>query len=172
MEEIKSIDFNTLIVGGFMILAAVNAMAKIIGDFSKLIGHPIKWVRKKEEETNRINDIAKCQAAFEGRLESLSKSVTDLTEIVVDDRIDRMRYEILDMASAIAETKRWYSVEQIRHTIKIYDEYENFLRQHNKTNGEIEMSIKIIKDAYMKKYEGMFGGSRNEESEKETADTY
>ena len=66
-----------------------------------------------------------------------------------------MRYEILDMAIAISEANRWYSVEQIKHALKVYDEYEEFLVKHGKTNGEIEMSIEVIKNAYKEKYIGM-----------------
>ena len=31
---------------------------------------------------------------------------------------------------------------------KVYDDYENYLREHNLTNGEVEIAHRIIEEAY------------------------
>ena len=164
--RLADLNINSVILGMFMIMAAVIACAKIIGEFSVLIKHPVKWVKKREAVARKVDELekdfidSKAKAIshderLDAKIEELATKLSDLTEIVVDDRIERMRYEILDMASAISEANRWYSVEQIKHALKVYDEYEEFLVRHHKTNGEIEMSIEVIKKAYRDKYAGM-----------------
>ncbi len=142
--RIGEVSITNIFVGVCVIIVGFNALAKIIGDFSKTIGKPVKWVKS----SSKIEDIEKQYNTIRTDLESLK-------EMVVDDRIDRMRYEILDMASAISENNRWYSVEQLRHALRVYDVYEKFLEENNRQNGEVEISIKIIKKAYQDKYRGM-----------------
>jgi hypothetical protein len=59
------------------------------------------------------------------------------------------------MASAISEAKRWYSVEQFKHAMKTYSEYEEFLEKHDRKNGEIELSYEVICKAYKEKFKTM-----------------
>ena len=164
--RLSDLNINSVILGLFVIMAAVVACTKIIGEFSLIIKHPVKWVKKREAVAKKVDELEKQMLdnraksiehdeKLEVKIEALTEKLADLTDIVVDDRIERMRYEILDMASAISEANRWYSVEQIKHALKVYDEYEEFLVKHGKTNGEIEMSIEVIKNAYREKYTGM-----------------
>lgn len=163
--NIADVFFGLLVLSG-----AFLAVMKIIEGISIFVKRPVKWIQKREKVAHKVEELEtqllKDRAAsiehdqkLEKKIETLADRLSDLTDIVVDDRIDRMRYEILDMASAIAETKRWYTMEQIKHALKTYDEYEEFLEKHNRSNGEIEMSIEIIKKAYRDKYDGMKGAS-------------
>ncbi len=164
--KLSDLNINSVILGVFIIMAASVGAIKIIGEFSLIIKRPVKWVRKREAVAKKVEELetefikARSKSIehdekLEAKIEALNEKLADLTDIVVDDRIERMRYEILDMASAISEANRWYSVEQIKHALKVYDEYESFLVKHGKTNGEIEMSIEVIKKAYREKYAGM-----------------
>jgi len=149
-ELFVSDGFHTFAYTLFLWMAAIVFIYELIAKISKMIGKPLKWVRQQDEEAKRFESVVKKQDEIETKLNAL-------TEIVLDDRIDRMRYEILDMASAIAESKRWYSVEQIKHTLKIYDEYEKVLEENGRQNGEVEVSIEVIKKAYKDKYDRMGG---------------
>jgi hypothetical protein len=40
------------------------------------------------------------------------------------------------------------SREAFNRIFKIYNEYEAILEKYEKTNGEVEVSIRIIRDAY------------------------
>ncbi len=161
-----SVDFGNLAVSVLIVIGAVNAGAKLIGDFSKIIGKPVKWVRAREDVSKKVSLLEKQildnKAAsiehdrkLDAKIEKIGEDLADLTSIVVDDRIDRMRYEILDMASAISEAKRWYSVEQFKHAMKTYSEYEEFLEKHDRKNGEIELSYEVICKAYKEKFKTM-----------------
>jgi ATP-dependent Lon protease len=50
IKEFLQINFPTFILTVFLVMAAIIAGYKIIGEFSKLIGKPVKWVKKKEED--------------------------------------------------------------------------------------------------------------------------
>lgn len=163
----------TVVVGIMILLVAITAIVKVIGEASKWFGKPFKWVKAQNKETEKVDIIAKKyeelevqlqklrdDSAFqdkviEVRMDDLSDKLKSLTDIVIADRVDRMRYEILDMASAISEQNRWYSMEQLRHTLKVYDEYEKFLNEHGMENGEVDLSIGIIQQAYQDKYKAM-----------------
>lgn len=153
--RLENLDFHTVFFGIFIIMASIIAIYKLIGEFSKMVGKPVKWVKDQDKGLKEMLELERRQKDMETSLKDLQDKLTQLTEIVVDDRIDRMRYEILDMASAISEAKRWYSVEQLEHAIQTYDEYEKFLKAHGKTNGAVDISIEIIKTAYAEKYKGM-----------------
>lgn len=163
----------TVVVGIMILLVAITAIVKVIGEASKWFGKPFKWVKAQNKETEKVDIIAKKHEelevqmqklrddsifqdhVLEVRMDDLSSKVESLTAIVIADRVDRMRYEILDMASAISEQNRWYSMEQLRHTLKVYDEYEKFLNEHGMENGEVDLSIGIIQQAYQDKYKAM-----------------
>ena len=43
-------DFLAIILGVFIAMAGIVAIAEIIGKFSVIIGRPVKWIKKKEQD--------------------------------------------------------------------------------------------------------------------------
>lgn len=64
IKEFLAQDLTSVILGIFILMATIIAIYEIIGRFSKLIGKPVKWVKKKEDDH-----------------ELLLKTVSDLTEL-------------------------------------------------------------------------------------------
>jgi len=53
MDAIQNIfnqDIAALIVGIFIIMSGIIAMFNIIGKFSEIIGKPLKWVQRKNQD--------------------------------------------------------------------------------------------------------------------------
>ena len=161
IKELQGLDFFGWMCTAFMILAAVLAGAKLIGEFSKLIGKPVKWVKKKEEDhkllTLTAQNLNKLQTRYDNfevevikADKEIREDIDSLTKIFVDKQLDDMRYEILDFASAIS-LGRNYTKEQYIHTIKITDKYHKIITERGLENGEAEISTKLIKDSYEEK---------------------
>jgi len=161
-ELLETFNFHTFVYSFFLLLASIIFVVETIKKICSIFGIKFKKnieqekLSKKVEEIDTLKeDIIEIKNQSIKHDKALEQQLNDLTKLVVDDRIDRMRYEILDMASAISESKRWYSVEQLKHTLKIYDEYEKFLKEHGLENGEVDISIQVIRQAYKSKYSGM-----------------
>lgn len=78
--------------------------------------------------------------------EKLDKNNEDTLEI----RIEHMRSTIIDFAAYAGKEENLVTKEQFNRVFKLYDKYEALLAANNRTNGEIDIAISIIKDSYAK----------------------
>ena len=76
----------------------------------------------------------------------LDKNTKDTTQILIESK----RNAIIDFASACAND-RPYTREQFHRIFKTYEEYESLIEENGLTNGEVEISIKIVEDEYEKR---------------------
>lgn len=76
ITELLKLEPSSLVTSFFILLSAVIAMYEIIGKFSKIIGRPVKWVRKTEKKyellkadllslTDMVNGIANTLAEMQ-----------------------------------------------------------------------------------------------------------
>lgn len=78
----------------------------------------------------------------------LTKAVEDNTAMTQQMFIENSRDRIIDFASKVSNPLSYVSREEFNRIFKIYRKYEDFLQEHNLTNGEVEVNYQIIKDAY------------------------
>ena len=57
VEMLKQ-NFGALIIGAFLVMAGVTKAADIIGAFSKMIGKPVKWVKKRDTDHELLRKTA------------------------------------------------------------------------------------------------------------------
>lgn len=62
--------------------------------------------------------------------------------------IDLKRNTIIDFASKVSDENYIATREQFNRVFKLYDEYEEIIKENNLTNGEVTIAHRIIKDAY------------------------
>ena len=65
---------------------------------------------------------------------------------MLDDKIERMRYEILDFGNACQ--KRNYNKESYDHVLQTYDKYVEVLKENDLENGQVDLAIAYIKKRY------------------------
>lgn len=76
ITDLLKLEPSSLVTSFFILLSAVIAMYEIIGKFSKIIGRPVKWVRKTEKKyellkadllslTDMVNGIANTLAEMQ-----------------------------------------------------------------------------------------------------------
>lgn len=161
------------IVGLFLIM-------QIIGEFCELSGKTVpeilkirKFFERKRQEREAIAAIPETLNEFNTFLESVNqhysedniaqrndwmKRVDDglddvkiLSKYVEDLYIDNRRNMIIDFSSSVVNSDKLFTREQFNRIFKVYKEYEEFIDMHDRTNGEIDVAINIIKEAYEKR---------------------
>lgn len=139
-------------------MASVIAMVDIIGKFSSVIGKPVKWVKKKNEDhelliktTQGLNELSKRHdESVEQSIKhdkAIKVDLEKLTKICIDKEIDDWRWEILDFSSALS-SGREYNRETYDHILRIYKKYEKVLEENNLENGLVEESIRFVQEEY------------------------
>ncbi len=93
-----------------------------------------------------------------GRAEVYDASVKELTkfkdtlevtkELTLDLYINVNRNRIIDFANQVVNEDMPVSREAFNRIFKVYNEYEEILEKYGKTNGEVEVSIRIIRESY------------------------
>lgn len=75
--------------------------------------------------------------------------IENLTDMFLQKEISDYRWEIINLADKISDG-RSVSKECFRHVIATYSKYEEIIEKHGLTNGEVDISMEIIHEAYRK----------------------
>lgn len=127
-------DITSLILGIFIIMSAVIAIFSIVGKFSEIIGKPVRWIRKKNEDhellMKTIQNLTTLQHKHEHdvnesnnhdkilqnnisdinkKVDSLSTSIHEMRKIQDEDKLAEYKDKIGD--SYRYYTERKYSEE-------------------------------------------------------------
>ena len=110
--------------------------------------------------TNRQNDRAqslKIQKELSDSIQAIAQKqdsrdekIKDLTDMMLDKQISDFRWEIINLADKIS-SGRQVSKEAFRHAISTHTKYDKIIEEHGLTNGEVDISMEIINEAYKKK---------------------
>lgn len=169
MNEILSllkIDYASLFVSVFAILIGMKATVSIFEWFINKLGLETKWMREKRQNRELLlktsENLIKLHNRHEKdidksdkRDEEIYNDIKKLTQMFIDKEIDDMRWEINSFATKVAEGKPC-NKDSFTHCIHIYKKYENILEENNMENGEVEISMEIINDAYKQKLKDGF----------------
>ena len=73
LTDLLEMDIAAWIVGAFLIMAGINKGIEILGNFSKSIGKPFKWVKKRDADHDELEKA-------KGRIDDLEAKHTDETK--------------------------------------------------------------------------------------------
>lgn len=161
ITELTKIDFSSIFVSVFIILIGIKAVVSIFEWVIDKLGLETKWMREQHEEHNLLVQTSQNLIALqEKHVEDMKKSdehdaemrndIKKLTDLFVDKQINDYRWEIINLADKISSEKI-VSKECLRHAISTYEKYEKIINEYGLVNGEVEISIEIIKENYQKK---------------------
>lgn len=105
-------------------------------------------ITKRNEWMQWVNGRAEVYDAAIVELTSLKDALSSNNELTLDLYINVNRNRIIDFASKIAKDDIPVSREEFNRIFKTYKEYEDILEKHNKTNGEVDIAIRIIEESY------------------------
>lgn len=159
-------DITSLILGIFIIMSAAIAAFSIIGKFSEIIGKPVKWVRKKNHDHELLMDTIKSLSSLQHKHEhdvkesdehdnEIRKDLKILTDMITNKIIDDYRWEINNFAIKVSENRKC-NKDSYQHCLKTYEKYEKILKENSLENGEVEISMDIIRKSYMEKFKNGF----------------
>lgn len=95
-----------------------------------------------------VNERARVYDASVIELTKFKDTLEVTKELTLDLYININRNRIIDFAGKVINEDAPVSREEFNRIFKIYDEYEEILERYGKTNGEVEVSIRIIREAY------------------------
>ena len=105
-------------------------------------------ISKRNEWMQWVNDRAKVYDASVAELTELKEALTANNALTLDLYININRNRIIDFASKIANEDVPVSKEEFNRIFKTHSEYEAILEKHNKTNGEVDIAMRIIEESY------------------------
>lgn len=161
VTELFKQDLPSLIPGIFIIMSGIIAMATIIGKFSEIIGRPVKWVKNQNKDHELLLQTAKNLAELQRKHdedvkqsdqhdEEMRNDIKKLTDMFIDKEINDMRWEINNFATKVSEGKPC-NKDSYTHCIHTWEKYEKLLAENDLENGEVEISMNIIKESYGQK---------------------
>lgn len=159
--ELTKINFSSVFIAVFVILVGVKTIVSLFEWVGQKLGLETKWMRKQREGHDLLLQTSQNLIALQKKHvddmkrsdehdAEMQKDIKKLTDLFVDKQINDYRWEIINLADKIASGKT-ISKECLRHAISTYEKYEKIINEHGLTNGEVEISIEIIKEAYQKK---------------------
>ena len=75
----------------------------------------------------------------------LDKNNSDTLSILIDSK----RNSIISFASLVIDESKPVTKEQFNRIFKLYEEYESIIKANGMTNGEVDIAIRIIREAYV-----------------------
>ena len=105
-------------------------------------------IEKRNEWMQWVNDRAQVYDSAVLELTALKDALAANNELTLDLYINVNRNRIIDFASKITNDNIAVSREEFNRIFKIYADYENILEKYHKTNGEVDIAIRIIEESY------------------------
>lgn len=100
------------------------------------------WVNN--QATNYDTSITTINQTLSEVKNALDKNTKMAEEVFVQNCRDR----IIDFATKVNNENSPVSREEFNRIFKVHDQYEKFLVEHRRTNGEIDVNFEIIQEAY------------------------
>lgn len=109
-------------------------------------------ITKRDSWMQWVNGRAE---VYDKTIVDITKNMNDVTEALKANTlmtegmfIQSSRDRVIDFATKVSNEDALVSREEFNRILKVYDEYEAFLTEHKKTNGEIDIAYRIINEAY------------------------
>lgn len=86
-------------------------------------------------------------------IDEINAKIDAQGESILSMTIDRKRDKIIDFASSVANANdnTLFSREQFNRIFRVYEEYEKIIKEHGRTNGEVDIAYRIITEEYENK---------------------
>ena len=86
--------------------------------------------------------------AINKALEEVTEALKDNTNLTEEMFVQSSRDRIIDFATKVADESTVVSREEFNRIFKVYSKYEKYIEERGLTNGEVDVSIQVIRDAY------------------------
>ena len=104
-----------------------------------------EWMSMVDEKNKAYDSFIK---TFGDKLADVTQALKDNTKMTEEMFVENSRDRIIDFAEKVVDPNYIVSHEQFRRIFRVYNDYESWLEEHGKTNGEVDMNYKIIQESY------------------------
>ena len=137
----------------------INHMAESRKDRKALHDEMTEFINNRVSDRQQSLQIQKelkdsIKGLVDGQKERDAKIET-LTDMFVDKEIDDYRWEIINFATKVSEG-RPCNKDSFKHCLRTYEKYEKLLEKYGLENGEVEISMEVVNEAYKKKLQEGF----------------
>lgn len=109
-------------------------------------------IAKRDSWMQWVNDRAVTYDAF---IREMSEKFAAVTEALKENTktteelfVQSSRDRIIDFATKVENKNTMVSREEFNRIFKVYDRYEQFLKERELKNGEVDINYQIIKESY------------------------
>lgn len=174
----EQIGLPAMVVAGLLILFFVmQAIGELLEFKGKVVPEFVKvrkyFARKKQEQEN-AKEISETMKSVKALLDDIGKHYSEdnirmrdgwikevnrdlaeskehwreLNATILSMLIESRRNTIISFASRVIDPACIVTREEFNRVFKIYEEYELMIEQNGLTNGEVDIAIRIIREAY------------------------
>ena len=102
-------------------------------------------ISKRNSWMDWVNSRAK---VYDAGIADLEEKIDKNNAITLSLLIDIKRDTIINFASKVIDENYPVTKEQFNRIFKIYEEYGEIIEENEMTNGEVDIAIRIIREAY------------------------
>lgn len=164
-------------IGLIIVIIVFFAISNLIGEILELKGKVVPelfkirkyFARKKQERETLasmpemmndvktlLNDVNEHYSADniakrDGWMCKVNESMSEfekIKDIVLDIQIDNKRNAIIGFANRAIDINVPISEEEYERIFALHDEYDKIIKEHNLTNGQVDVSYDLIKKSY------------------------
>ena len=149
-ERIALGKMTDLLEGHQQMADTIKEVKRLLADFdthysNDNIAKRDKWM---EEVNEHISNSAERRKAQDLLMCELNDKLDKNTAVTLSILIENKRSAIIDFASKVIDESYPVTKEQFNRIFKIYKEYEEIIKEHKLTNGEVDIAIHIIQESY------------------------
>ena len=112
-------------------------------------------IAKRDSWIQRVNDKSAIYDKSIGEIGKISENLVEVTnalknctKMTEEMFVQSSRDRIIDFAAKAGNKDSMVSKEEFYRIFKIYKKYEDFLKEHEMTNGEVDIAYRIIQESY------------------------
>lgn len=134
---------------------ALTNMPQVVDEVKSLLNDVNKHYSDDNiAQRNAWMDLVNERGVTNRRLiDEINAKIDTQGEAILSMTIDRKRDKIIDFASSVANANdnTLFSREQFNRIFRVYEEYEKIIKEHGRTNGEVDIAYRIITEEYENK---------------------
>ena len=155
------LEFKGKAVPEFIKIRKYFARKRIERETLKTIPETLQKVKESLDKVNQhysedniamrdewIKNVNEKLEEHDGWRKDFDEKLDKNTDVTLSILIDNKRTAIIDFAARVVDENVPVTHEQFKRAFKLHDEYVAIIKEHNMTNGEVDIAYRIITESY------------------------
>lgn len=106
------------------------------------------WIKRVDDKIIKYDKSIGEISKISDNLISVANALKCCTKMTEEMFVQSSRDRVIDFAAKAGDKESMVSKEEFYRIFKVYKKYEQFLKDHDMTNGEIDIAYRIIQESY------------------------